>query len=171
MKLNTTHVPVQYYFKVIDSPVGSLRLIANEHGLAGVLWENERLGGEDFMPQKEELDHPVLLKAEAQLKEYFLGKRTQFDLPLDFRGTPFQKAVWDYLVHIPFGETRSYKDVAQALGRPKAVRAVGAANGRNPIAIIAGCHRVIGANGSLTGFAGGLAAKSYLLSLESKLSN
>lgn len=161
-------IPIQYYFKTIESPIGLLKLVANDKGLAGVLWEIERPGRVNLMPQTEELNHQILLKAEDQLKEYFAGKRMSFDLPLDFKGTPFQKSVWEYLVHIPFGETRSYGEVAKDLGRPKAMRAVGAANGRNPISIIAGCHRVIGANGSLTGFAGGLAAKSFLLSLESK---
>ncbi|PJD92969.1 MAG: hypothetical protein CK424_04315 [Legionella sp.] len=159
---------MQYYFKIMESPVGPLRLVASDTGLAGILWHIERPGRVNLAPQKEDLHHPILLNVESQLHEYFSGKRTSFDVPLEFKGTSFQKAVWDYLVHIPFGETRSYGEVAKDLGRPKAMRAVGAANGRNPISIIAGCHRVIGANGSLTGFAGGLAAKSFLLSLEHK---
>ena len=109
---------------------------------------------------------PVLLEAQRQLQEYFAGTRNQFTLELDFTGTDFQKQVWQALLTIPFGETRSYSQIAQQIGNPKAVRAVGAANGRNPISIIAPCHRVIGASGELTGFAGGLQAKQYLLALE-----
>lgn len=168
MLSNLPKTPIQYYFKIMESPLGPLRLVANNRGLAGVLWPIERIGRVNLIPQKEDPNHPILLQAESQLAEYFAGIRMSFDLPLDFKGTPFQKAVWEYLVRIPFGETRSYGDVASDLGRPKAVRAVGGANGRNPISIIAGCHRVIGAKGALTGFAGGLAAKSFLLSLEKK---
>jgi methylated-DNA-[protein]-cysteine S-methyltransferase len=111
-------------------------------------------------------DHPVLTAAEAQLREYFAGERRTFDLLLDFQGTDFQRSVWHALLGIPFGETRSYGAIAQALGRPGASRAVGAANGRNPISIIAPCHRVIGKSGNLTGFAGGIEAKIWLLSME-----
>jgi methylated-DNA-[protein]-cysteine S-methyltransferase len=108
----------------------------------------------------------VLDRAVSQLREYFSGRRRQFDLPLDFQGTAFQKQVWQALLTIPFGETRSYGQVATQVGRPKASRAVGAANGRNPIPIIAPCHRVIGASGRLTGFGGGLDVKARLLRLE-----
>lgn len=170
MKHVLSDTAIQYYFKMIESPVGPLRLVATDKALAGILWQIECPGRVNLTPQKEARDHPMLLNAERQLNEYFSGKRTSFNLPLDFKGTPFQKAVWDYLTKIPFGETRSYGQVAKDLGNPKAMRAVGAANSRNPISIIAGCHRVIGANGSLTGFAGGLAAKSFLLSLENKTS-
>lgn len=110
--------------------------------------------------------NPVLLETKRQLHEYFAGSRHRFELELDFTGTDFQKSVWQALLTIPFGETRSYSQIAQQIGNPKAVRAVGAANGRNPISIIAPCHRVIGASGGLTGFAGGLEAKQYLLALE-----
>jgi methylated-DNA-[protein]-cysteine S-methyltransferase len=102
------------------------------------------------------------------LNAYFAGKLSKFSLPLDFVGTEFQKKVWAALLTIPFGETRSYSDIARQIGNPKAVRAVGAANGKNPISIIAPCHRVIGANGKLTGFAGGLEAKACLLAIEAK---
>jgi methylated-DNA-[protein]-cysteine S-methyltransferase len=112
--------------------------------------------------------HPVLLKAEQQLSEYFAGKRQVFTVALDMKGTAFQKKVWAALLTIPFGETRTYADIARQLGNPKACRAVGAANGRNPVSIIAPCHRAIGSDGSLTGFAGGLDAKRYLLALEGK---
>ena len=111
-------------------------------------------------------DHPILLATTRQLREYFAGSRQKFDLPLDFRGTDFQRAVWSTLLKIPFGETRSYSDIATAIGKPAAVRAVGAANGRNPISLIAPCHRVIGMSGALTGFGGGLDAKAWLLAHE-----
>ena len=114
----------------------------------------------------EEPDHPVLLQAENQLHEYFAGRRREFTVPLDFAGTEFQNQVWRALLSIPFGETRTYTEIALQIGKPAAVRAVGAANGRNPISIMAPCHRVIGSNGKLTGFAGGLEAKAHLLALE-----
>jgi methylated-DNA-[protein]-cysteine S-methyltransferase len=113
---------------------------------------------------------PVVAEACRQLAEYFEGKRTAFDLPLRPAGTPFQQAVWVALRAIPAGETRSYADIARAVGRPSAVRAVGAANGANPIAIVVPCHRVIGSSGALTGYAGGLPTKKYLLAFEGRLS-
>jgi methylated-DNA-[protein]-cysteine S-methyltransferase len=109
---------------------------------------------------------PILLEAERQLNEYFAGARTEFDLPLAPEGSDFQKKVWQALTTIPFGQTRSYLDLAKAIGSAKAARAVGAANGKNPLSIIVACHRVVGADGSLTGFAGGLATKAALLALE-----
>jgi len=111
--------------------------------------------------------HPILCEAECQLREYFAGERQQFDMPYDTVGTEFQKKVWQALLTIPFGETRSYQQIAEQIGNPKAVRAVGAANGKNPLSIMAPCHRVIGSNGKLTGFAGGLTVKAFLLELES----
>jgi methylated-DNA-[protein]-cysteine S-methyltransferase len=112
--------------------------------------------------------HPVLVQTERQLNEYFAGRRKEFSLPLDIRGTPFQKHVWEALLAIPFGETRSYGQLAKQLGNPRATRAVGAANGRNPIPIIVPCHRVIGSSGRLTGFGGGLETKALLLGIEKK---
>ena len=106
----------------------------------------------------------------SQLQAYFKGKLRKFDLPLDPQGTDFQRDAWQALLDIPYGETRSYSDVARAIGRPKAVRAVGAANGQNPIAIVIPCHRVVGSNGDLTGFGGGLDVKQQLLTLEGSLS-
>jgi len=157
-----------YFSKTLPSPVGRLTLVASENGLAAILWENDdpqrvRLG----QPQ-ENPDHPVLRETERQLNDYFAGKLTHFSLPLDFTGTPFQKKVWEALAAIPFGETRTYGEIAAQIGHPKAVRAVGAANGRNPVAIVAACHRVIGRNGKLTGFAGGLDTKAALLALEAR---
>ena len=157
-----------YQYKLMPSPVGQLTLVARNGKLSAILWEKERAKrvrlGELHLAD----DSPVLLEAERQLREYFTGTRNQFDLALDFDGTDFQKQVWQALLTIPFGETRSYSQIAQQIGNPKAVRAVGAANGRNPISIVAPCHRVIGASGGLTGFAGGLEAKQYLLALEDR---
>ncbi|QKS85982.1 methylated-DNA--[protein]-cysteine S-methyltransferase [Pseudomonas bijieensis] len=151
-------------------PVGQLILVARETRLAAILWENERLNRVRLGPLEEDIQHPVLKETERQLLEYFAGQRRRFELELDFAGTDFLIRVWQALLSIPFGETRSYRDIAIQIGQPTAVRAVGAANGRNPISIIAPCHRVIGSSGSLTGFAGGLAAKQFLLSLEGQQS-
>ncbi|ORM55560.1 glycosyltransferase [Pantoea conspicua] len=155
-----------YYFKPIATPVGELKLVASDRGLVGILWENDDPRRTRFLPQTRHDDLPVFLATEQQLAEYFAGERRCFELPLDFVGTDFQKKVWQALVAIPFGETRSYSQIAREIGHPLAVRAVGAANGRNPLSIIAPCHRVIGANGKLTGFAGGLEIKAFLLALE-----
>lgn len=157
-------------YKIIPSPVGQLILVARETRLAAILWENERLNRVRLGPLEEDTQHPILKETERQLLEYFAGQRRRFELELDFAGTDFQIRVWQALLSIPFGETRSYRDIAIQIGQPTAVRAVGAANGRNPISIIAPCHRVIGSSGSLTGFAGGLAAKQFLLSLEGQQS-
>jgi methylated-DNA-[protein]-cysteine S-methyltransferase len=153
----------------MKSPVGELTLVATDKGLAAILWENDDPARVRVKAKVEDRQHPVLCEAERQLKAYFAGKQTKFSLTLDFDGTPFQKKVWNALLAIPFGETRSYADIAKKIGKPSATRAVGAANGRNPISIIAPCHRVIGSNGKLTGFAGGLEAKQLLLSLEAKV--
>ena len=154
------------FYKEMKSPVGKLKLVARSRALVAVLWEKE-------CPSRVKLDemsldpqHPVLIEAERQLSEYFAGKRTQFDLPLQPEGTGFQKKVWQALREIPFGETKSYLDLARAIGSPDASRAVGAANGKNPLSIIVPCHRVVGADGALTGFAGGLETKAALLALE-----
>lgn len=155
-----------YACKTMSSPVGELTLVGSERGLAAILWENDEPGRVRLGLMTEDAGHPVLLEAERQLNEYFSGKRKTFSVKLDFTGTEFQKAVWNALLTIPYGETRSYGEIAVQLGNPKAVRAVGAANGKNPISIIAPCHRVIGSTGKLTGFAGGLEAKSLLLKLE-----
>jgi methylated-DNA-[protein]-cysteine S-methyltransferase len=159
-----------WYGKLVDSPVGTLKLVASDAGLAAILWPNDdparvRLGetiAVDFRGDS----HPVLLEGERQLREYFNGSRKAFDLKLDFIGTAFQQKVWAALLTIPYGETRSYAQIARQIGKPDAVRAVGAANGKNPLSIIAPCHRVIGSSGKLTGFAGGLATKAFLLELE-----
>ncbi|HEY1231867.1 MAG TPA: methylated-DNA--[protein]-cysteine S-methyltransferase [Candidatus Binatia bacterium] len=156
------------YYKEIASPVGKLKLIASAHALVAVLWESEG-------PDRVKLDapmlapeHPILIETERQLAEYFTGARTQFDLRIEPHGSEFQKKVWDALRKIPFGQTRSYLELAKALGSPAASRAVGFANGKNPLSIIVPCHRIIGSDGSLTGFAGGLETKAALLALEAK---
>ena len=156
------------FYKEIESPVGKLKLVASSNALVAVLWKRER-------PNRVKLDtmtlasqQPILLETERQLAEYFSGERIQFDLPLQPDGSEFQKKVWQALREIPFGQTRSYLDLAKALGSSKAARAVGAANGKNPLSIIVPCHRVVGADGSLTGFAGGVETKAALLALENR---
>ena len=156
----------RYVWKEMRSPVGRLKLVASDEGLAAVLWENDRPARVPLRMDEADAHHPVLREAERQLTEYFARRRTTFDLPLDPSGTPFQQEVWRALRTIPFGETRSYQQIAEQIGRPQAVRAVGAANGRNPLSIVAPCHRVIGSSGHLTGFAAGLETKAYLLELE-----
>lgn len=150
----------------MDSPVGQLTLIGSDKGLAAILWENDHPARVRATADIKNDTHPVLLETEQQLKEYFAGKRQTFSVKLDPIGTAFQREVWTALAGIPYGETRSYLQIAHQLGNPKAVRAVGAANGKNPISIILPCHRVIATSGALTGFAGGLPAKAALLSLE-----
>jgi methylated-DNA-[protein]-cysteine S-methyltransferase len=158
---------MSHAFKLFPSPVGTLKLVASEKGLVAILWENDDPDRVRLGTLVEDDSHPILIATERQLRAYFAGTLKAFDLPLDFAGTPFQKSVWAALLTIPFGETRSYGAIAQQIGRPSASRAVGAANGRNPVSIVAPCHRVIGSTGRLTGFAGGLAAKARLLELES----
>lgn len=155
-----------YNYKKMPSPVGELTLIASDKGLAAILWEDDKPDRVPLNPLVENPQHPVLVETERQLAEYFAGKRQKFTVELDFKGTEFQQKVWQALCTISFGETRTYGQIAVQVGSPQAVRAVGAANGRNPISIIAPCHRVIGMNGKLTGFAGGLKAKAHLLALE-----
>lgn len=157
-------------FTLMQSPVGTLTLVARGERLAAVLWEEERENRVRLGDVHRDDEQPILREAARQLEEYFAGKRQRFELALDFAGTAFQRQVWAALLTIPFGQTRSYSDIARQIGNPSAVRAVGAANGRNPISIIAPCHRVIGASGRLTGFAGGMPAKQYLLALEGQQS-
>lgn len=155
-----------YRITTIVSPVGQLKLVANETGLAAILWDNDPPGRVPLGELTDDGDHPVLLQASRELQEYFAGQRRSFTVPLDPAGTHFQKRVWAALLTIPYGETRSYGELARQIGNPKAARAVGAANGKNPLSIIMPCHRAIGSNGALTGFAAGLAAKRFLLTLE-----
>jgi methylated-DNA-[protein]-cysteine S-methyltransferase len=157
---------MEYFYSKMSSPIGVLKLVVSGRGLAAILWENDAPERVPLENLTEDNVNPLILTVKTQLEEYFAKKRTQFSIPLDCKGTVFQQQVWDALLTIPYGQTRSYRDIAVQINNPKAVRAVGAANGKNPISIIAPCHRVIGANGTLTGFAGGLDLKSYLLQLE-----
>jgi methylated-DNA-[protein]-cysteine S-methyltransferase len=154
-------------YKEIPSPVGKLKLVATDDALVAVLWpgDNPKQLGLDVQKVGNG-NHPVLSETERQLSEYFAGKRTRFELPLDPRGTTFQKKVWQSLKKIPFGKTQTYLDIAKAIGAPRASRAVGGATGRNPLSIVVPCHRVIGSDGTLTGFGGGLPTKAKLLALE-----
>jgi methylated-DNA-[protein]-cysteine S-methyltransferase len=146
--------------RIIESPVGKLRIEADERSITGI-WLNATA---NVTPGPAT---GVVAELERQLTAYFDGRLTEFDLPLAPKGTPFQLEVWTALQSIPYGETCSYSDIARKIGRADAVRAVGAANGQNPIPIVIPCHRVIGANGSLTGFGGGLPMKKWLLAHES----
>lgn len=157
---------MEHYCKKIRTPVGELTLVSNANALVAILWEEDDPKRVRISEMRASDQHPLLLKVETQLEEYFLGGRTQFDIPYEFYGTEFQKRVWRSLTQIPYGQRRSYADIAKEIRSPRACRAVGAANGRNPISIVVPCHRVIGKSGSLTGFAGGLETKQFLLNLE-----
>lgn len=148
---------------VHHSPVGPLTLVSDGECLVGLHFEGWNPPADAFHKSD-----AVLASTARQLDIYFTGRLRAFDLPLAPAGTPFQQRVWSALRDIPFGETRSYGQLAQTIGKPSAMRAVGAANGRNPIAIVVPCHRVIGADGSLTGFGGGIDRKKFLLSLEQR---
>jgi len=150
-----------------DTPLGPMLLAATGRGLAGLWFEGQRHHPDASAWALAPQDHPVIAAARRQLDEYFGGQRTAFDLPLDLQGgTPFQRAVWQALLAIPTGQRTSYAVLSQRIGRPAAVRAVGAAVGRNPVSIVVPCHRVVGTDGSLTGYAGGLERKTALLRLE-----
>ncbi len=151
----------------LDTPIGRLTIIASTTGVTHVLFDGENpidVGLDAAVPTV--VDNPILRSACDQLGEYFAGERRDFDLPLDPHGTEFQVEVWSALAAIPYGKTLTYSQQAEAIGRPAAVRAVGSANGRNPIPIVLPCHRVVGSDGSLTGYAGGLDIKRQLLDLE-----
>ena len=152
------------FYKIIISPVGGLQLIVSDKGLLAVLPKNHFRDASDELMKNN--NHPILLNVEKQLEEYFSGKRKEFDIKLDMQGTVFQINSWRQLQKIPYGETISYGQQAERIGDAKKARAVGAANGRNPLLIIVPCHRVIGASGALTGFGGGLPMKQKLLELE-----
>jgi methylated-DNA-[protein]-cysteine S-methyltransferase len=141
------------------APGLTLRVVAGDAGV-------QSIGFSSAAPAAD--SHPHLDEAVRQLRDYFAGERWRFDLPLDFNGTPFQMRVWRALLQVPYGETRSYRHIAESIGAPAAVRAVGAANGANPIAIVVPCHRIIGSSGKLTGYGGGLPNKKLLLELEAK---
>ncbi len=158
----------------VPSPMGECVLLASDAGLCwmgtpGTSLEKGLIWAKKYGSNKQTIRaaHPVLQQAKDELHHYFAGEKVTFSTPLDLQGTPFQVSVWRELCNIPYGETRSYGELALTIGRPNAPRAVGAANGANPIAIIVPCHRVIGSNGTLTGYGGGLPTKSWLLALES----
>jgi methylated-DNA-[protein]-cysteine S-methyltransferase len=155
---------VAIQFVPVETPVGRLTLLAGPAGVREVLWPGER-------PPPDTLagTHPALELAAEQIGEYFAGERRAFRLPLDLVGTPFQRRAWLALASIPFGTSLSYGDQARRLGHPRAVRAVGAANARNPVPIVLPCHRLVGADGSLTGFGGGLDVKRTLLEHEARV--
>ena len=155
------------YYCEMASPLGPLLVVASDAGLRGIYFEEHKhfKGKGDWQCDAR---HPILQQAALQLQEFFAGTRTGFDVPLDLSGTPFQQAVWRQLLTIPYGETISYAQHAQRVGRPTATRAVGAAIGRNPVSIVVPCHRVLGSNGAHTGYAGGLERKRALLEFESQ---
>jgi len=153
------------YYTEHPSPLGSLLLAASERGLCGVFFEEHKYFNGPLGWQRDPV-HPHLCNAARQLDEYFAGRRSVFDIPLDLSGTPFQQAVWEALQALPFGGTTSYQAIAQRIANPKAVRAAGTAIGRNPVSIIVPCHRVLGTAGALSGYAGGLVRKQYLLAHE-----
>jgi len=152
------------YYSYYQSPYGQMTIQANDTGLLGAWFEIQTTQPQDLGAYSD--DHAILNQAKIQIEEYFSGRRTQFDLPLAAKGTDFQQSVWQALCKIPYGETWSYQQLADEIGNPKAVRAVGLANGKNPISVIVPCHRVIGKNGKLTGYAGGVETKEKLLQLE-----
>jgi methylated-DNA-[protein]-cysteine S-methyltransferase len=165
--MTTLTTPTSLAARPVDSPFGDLTVVASDSGVRAILWPHDdpaRAGLADATL----VSRPsgVLDEAACQLGEYFAGSRTAFALPLDLRGTPFQLAAWRALAGIPYGETRTYAEQASLIGRPAAVRAVGAANGRNPVSIVLPCHRVVGSGGELRGFAGGLDVKAALLAFE-----
>jgi methylated-DNA-[protein]-cysteine S-methyltransferase len=165
MKFKTSTIHTTHF----DSALGGVTLAATDQGLAGVWFDGQR-HSPDMSGWQPDADHPVLRAAQTQLADYFAGRRRHFDLPLDLsHGTAFQQAVWQALLAIPVGHTTSYGALGRDVGKPAAVRAVGAAVGRNPISVIVPCHRVLGSDGSLTGYAGGLERKSALLTLEGAL--
>lgn len=168
------HQPIIHY-TIMDSPIGEIMFAATDKGLCWLTfgseepavlslkrWAKSQLQCEQVVNEQT----PLLVDALKQFQQYFAGERLSFDIPLDVYGTAFQKKVWDQLTKIPYGEVCSYKDVAIAIGAPKAVRAVGGANNRNPLSIIVPCHRVVGSNGALVGYGGGLNVKEFLLRLE-----
>lgn len=161
-------LPDNLVYDKIDSPVGELMILASTEGLQCILWDVERRDKEAIKRFKNSSNNKIIIKVKKQLSEYFSGKRKTFDLPLIMEGTEFQKQAWQQLCKIPYGQTISYGEQAKRVGDKNKARAVGMANGKNPIPIIVPCHRVIGSNGTLTGFAGGVDRKAILLDLEKR---
>ena len=155
-----------YTYDYCDTPLGRMLLVANEKGLCGL-----HFVGQKYFPEKGKdwtHDKKVLEKAKREVTEYFAGKRKSFAIPLAPEGTPFQRAIWREIAKVPFGETITYAELARRAGFPNCARAAGAATGRNPVGVIVPCHRIVGTNGSLTGYAGGLDKKKALLALEGR---
>ena len=155
---------------IVQAPFGAVTVVASDAGVRYVMFDNEA-HPKSFakMNVVDDESHPIVAEACVQLQQYFNGTRTDFDLPLDLVGTDFQVAAWTSLARVPFGTTASYAQQAAAIGRPTAVRAIGAANGRNPVVVVLPCHRIVGADGSLTGFGGGLSTKRWLLDHETSV--
>ena len=164
------NLPDTFYYDIFSSPVGNLCLVVTDAGLHALLWECDVVKELSRLLKQNKLDkkHIYITETKKQLKEYFLGERTQFDVPIAISGTTFQKKTWESLQGIPFGKTISYGQQAEVLGDKNKVRAVGTANGRNPLSIIIPCHRVVGKSGKLVGYAGGLNIKEKLITLESR---
>ena len=163
--------PAMFFFDTMPSPVGNLKIIASELGLHGILWDAEHksnLSNFKFASARYSENNTTIIQAKLQLNQYFLGTRKSFNLPLVFEGTNFQTKAWNQLLQIPYASTISYAEQAERIGNKNKARAVGMANKLNSLAIVVPCHRVVGKNGNLVGFAGGLDKKSYLLSLEKK---
>jgi methylated-DNA-[protein]-cysteine S-methyltransferase len=156
-------------FKRFESPLGPVLATANEHGITGIYFVGQRYEIDIQRDWREEGDDPVLTECARQLGEYFEGKRREFDLPLAAAGSDFQKSVWREIARIPFGETISYAELARRAGAAGSARAAGAATGHNPLSVVVPCHRVVGSDGSLTGYAGGLERKTRLLEIEGAL--
>ena len=162
---NIRNLPKQATYDEMDSPVGKLTIITSPDGLHAILWENDRTNLLCECAIKSSVEETII-QTKQQLDEYFQGKRKRFDLPLVIRGTDFQMQAWNQLLQIPYATTISYAEQAEKIGNKNKARAVGVANGQNPISIVIPCHRVIGSNGHLVGFGGGLDRKAYLLNLE-----
>lgn len=156
-------------YREVKTPFGRMKIVASDRGLRAVLWPDDDPSRVKFEVEPRRTSNPILVEVESQLEEYFAGRRETFDVELDLAGTDFQRAVWKQLARIPYGRTISYGELAKRLGRPTGARAVGGAVGRNPVSIVLPCHRVVGSNGKLTGFAGGLDSKTRLLEIESGL--
>ncbi|MEA3468933.1 MAG: methylated-DNA--[protein]-cysteine S-methyltransferase [Thermodesulfobacteriota bacterium] len=156
------------YYQKFSSPIGCIHIVADDNSLRSITfdcnWESVNKTVDDIKPEH----NAITKQTQFQLQKYLAGERTKFDLPIGFRGTEFQQQAWQALLSIPYGKTCSYSEQAQLIGNPRAVRAVGRANGMNPIAIVVPCHRVIGKSGKLTGYAGGLDIKQFLLDLEAR---
>jgi methylated-DNA-[protein]-cysteine S-methyltransferase len=156
------------YYKLFSSMLGTMVLASDGDALIGAWFDGQRHQPAQGLSWQGRPELPILLRAEAELSEYFAGERTVFTLPLAPAGTPFQRDVWSAIAAIPYGKTAAYRELAERIGRPASIRAAGAATGRNPLSIIVPCHRVLGADGTLTGYAGGLDRKRALLALESR---